>query len=47
MHWGAHSGSIGTVEVNDKDLDKTEFSTRDGLYEIKVMPFGLCIAPAT
>lgn len=35
------------LEVNDKDQDKTEFSTRDGLYKFKVMHFGLCNVPAT
>ena len=35
------------VEVNDKDREKTAFCTYEGLYEFKVMPFGLCNAPAT
>ena len=30
-----------------EDRDKTAFSTRMGLYEFKVMPFGICKAPAT
>ena len=35
------------VEVNPKDREKTAFCTPKGLFEFKVMPFGLCNAPAT
>ena len=35
------------VEVDDKDREKTAFSTPFGLYQFKVMPFGLCNVPAT
>ena len=35
------------VELEEKDREKTAFCTPDGLFEFKVMPFGLCIAPAT
>ena len=35
------------VQVAEKDRPKTAFCTTEGLFEFKVMPFGLCNAPAT
>ena len=35
------------VEVIERDQEKTAFVTPHGLFEYKVMPFGLCNAPAT
>ena len=35
------------VEVNKEDREKTAFCTHERLFEFKVMPFGLCNAPAT
>src|SRR5688572_2751311 len=35
------------VEMDPRDADKTAFVTRRGIFRWKVMPFGLCNAPAT
>ena len=35
------------VEVDPKDKPKTAFATKRGLFQFRVMPFGLCNAPAT
>jgi predicted aspartyl protease len=35
------------VELDPTDKEKTAFSTGKGLWQFKVMPFGLCNAPAT
>ncbi|GBL92230.1 Transposon Ty3-I Gag-Pol polyprotein [Araneus ventricosus] len=35
------------VEIRPEDREKTAFITGQGLWQFKVMPFGLCNAPAT
>ncbi|GBM19405.1 Retrovirus-related Pol polyprotein from transposon 297 [Araneus ventricosus] len=35
------------VEIRLEDREKTAFTTGQGLWQFKVMPFGLCNAPAT
>ena len=35
------------VEMDEQDIDKTAFVTRQGLFLFTVMPFALCNAPAT
>ncbi|GFW52474.1 retrovirus-related Pol polyprotein from transposon 297 [Trichonephila clavipes] len=35
------------VEVHPEDREKTAFTSGQGLWQFKVMPFGLCNAPAT
>ena len=35
------------VGIMEKDREKTAFCTTEGLFEFRVMPFGLCNAPAT
>lgn len=35
------------IEVDERHKRNTAFFTTDGLHEFKVMPFGLCTAPAT
>ena len=36
-----------TIPILPKDVEKTAFHTPRGMYEMLVMPFGLCIPPAT
>ena len=35
------------VQVDERDREKTAFCTSKGLFEFRVMPFGLCNAPVT
>jgi len=38
---------LDQVPVVEEDRQKTAFVTTKGLYQFKMMPFGLCGAPAT
>ncbi|MCG8047963.1 MAG: RNase H-like domain-containing protein, partial [Candidatus Thiodiazotropha endolucinida] len=41
------SSGFWQVEMDENDKQKTAFTTRRGLFEFNVMPFGLSCAPAT
>ncbi len=40
-------GAYHHVKIAEKDIEKTAFKTRYGLFEYLVLPFGLCNGPAT
>jgi len=45
--WILAGSGYWQVEVAEGDRQNTAFTTHDGLFEFKVIPFGLCNAPAT
>ena len=42
LHAGFHQ-----ISVHGEHVERTAFKTEYGTYQFKVMPFGLCNAPAT
>ena len=42
LHAGFHQ-----IRVHEAHVERTAFKTKYGTYHFKVMPFGLCNAPAT
>ena len=42
LHAGFHQ-----IRVHEAHVESTAFKTKYGTYQFKVMPFGLCNAPAT
>ena len=41
------AAAFNQIPVAEEDVDKTAFVTRYGQFEFRVLPFGLCNAPAT
>jgi transposase InsO family protein len=41
------ASAFNQIPVAKEDIEKTAFTTRYGNFEFRVMPFGLCNAPAT
>ena len=41
------TSAYNQIPVRERDIPKTAFVTKYGLYEFMTMPFGLCNAPAT
>ena len=42
LHAGFHQ-----IRLYEAHVERTAFKTKYGTYQFKVMPFGLCNAPAT
>ncbi len=41
------ASGFGQVKMSPNSQEKTAFATHSGLYDFRVMPFGLCNSPAT
>ena len=41
------TSAYNQIPIREKDIPKTAFVTKHGLFEFTTMPFGLCNAPAT